>query len=280
MAGPLGAGGFLPRAGPAGGAALLLPRDASLSVRAHPHGPCAELLHRRRGRPLLPAQRFHRDASHRMGRSRPAGRERGAPARGSPGRLDHAEHRPHAAPAPPARVQLRLGARVRHLRFVLLPLEPVVLRQDVGARARLPEERRRQLVPRLRNRARQRAGRGRGVLALRGGGRGAGTPPVVPARHRLRRRAARRDGADARLAAQGAGAAAQLDRALGRRGDPLPDPGAGRRGRRPGVHHPGRHHLWRDRTGARSPSCRGPGHRGPEPGGGRLRPHRRRPAPR
>ena len=39
----------------------------------------------------------------------------------APGRLDDPEHPAHAAPASPPRLQLRLGARVRHLRPGVLP---------------------------------------------------------------------------------------------------------------------------------------------------------------
>ena len=50
--------------------------------------------------------------------------------------------------ASPLRLQLRLGPRSLHLRARILPLEPVVLPEDAGARPGLPQEGAGQLVPR------------------------------------------------------------------------------------------------------------------------------------
>ena len=72
----------------------------------------------------------------------------------------------HEAPAPAPGLQLSLEPRDRHLRSRVLPLEPVVLPAHARAGHRLPREGRRQLVPVVPDRARQRAGRGRRVLAL------------------------------------------------------------------------------------------------------------------
>ena len=75
----------------------------------------------------------------------------------------------------------------------LLPLEPVVLPQDVRARPRLPQEEPGQLVPQMRHRARQRAGGRRLLLASRRHARRAArTRAMVPPHHRLCRRTAPR----------------------------------------------------------------------------------------
>ena len=90
----------------------------------------------------------------------------------------------------------------------------------------------------------------RPLRALRRRGRGAEPRAVVLPDHRLRRRAARRDGACSRLARARPDDAAQLDRPLrGRRG-PLPRRGA-RRGRA-GLHHAAGHALRRDVLRARA----------------------------
>ena len=90
-------------------------------------------------------------------------------------------------------LQLRLVARGHHLRARILPLEPVVLSEDAGARPGLSQESAGQLVSRVRHRAGQRAGGGRLLLASRRHARRAArTRTVVPAHHRLRRRVAER----------------------------------------------------------------------------------------
>ena len=86
----------------------------------------------------------------------------------------------------------RLVARVRDLRSRVLPVEPVALPEDAREGHRVPEDRRRQLGPGRPDGARQRAGDRRPRLALRRAGREARDPDVLPADHRLRRRAARR----------------------------------------------------------------------------------------
>ena len=139
-------------------------------------------------------------------------------------RVDPAEHRGHEEDPPPLRLQLRLGPRSLHLRARILPLEPVVLPADAGARPGLSQEGAGQLVPQVRHRAGQRAGGGRLLLAPRRHARGAARAgAVVPQNHRLRRPVARRHAATGRrLAGARAHHAAQLDRPLGRRGDRFP----------------------------------------------------------
>ena len=81
------------------------------------------------------------------------------------------EHRPHEGAAPAPRHQLRVGARDRDLPARVLQVQPVDLPEDVRARAGVPQALDRQLVPELPDRARQRAGHRRRVLALRHDGR-------------------------------------------------------------------------------------------------------------
>ena len=55
----------------------------------------------------------------------------------------------------PHGLRLRLGPRNLHLRAGVLPLEPVVLPEDVGARPRLPQAGAAELVPGMRHGAGQ-----------------------------------------------------------------------------------------------------------------------------
>src|SRR5471032_2938724 len=98
--------------------------------------------------------------------------------------------------------------------------EPVVLPAHARARPRLPPPRQGQLLPLVQHGARQRAGRGGQVLALRLDGGRARDPRVGLSHHRLRRQAAR-GSEQARLAGARGGDAAQLDRPIGRSGDRL-----------------------------------------------------------
>ncbi len=102
----------------------------------------------------------------------------------------------------------------------LLPLDAVDLPAPPRGGPRVPQERRRQVVPQGPDRARERAGHRRALRALRHRGRGAHARPVVLQDHRLRRPAARRPGARA-VARARRDDAAQLDRALARRRGPL-----------------------------------------------------------
>ena len=87
--------------------------------------------------------------------------------------------------------QLRVGSRDRDLHARVLPLEPVALRPDVRARARVSPQVDGELVRQLPDRARERAGRGRRLLALRHDRDDARARTVVLPDHGVRRRAAR-----------------------------------------------------------------------------------------
>jgi hypothetical protein len=126
--------------------------------------------------------------------------------------VDAREHRPHEGAAPADWDQLRLGPRDRHLPARLLQVEPVAVRADAGTWPGLPEAIERQLVPELQHRAGQRAGGGRGMLALPHAGDHPGSRAVVLPDHRLRRRAARCDRASEGMAREGSDDAAELDR--------------------------------------------------------------------
>ncbi len=136
----------------------------------------------------------------------------------------------------------------------VLPLDAVALPALLRARSRLPQGGAGQVVPERPDRARERAGDRRTLRALRRGGRVAEPDPVVLPDHRLRRRAARRDGPARVLAGAGADDAAQLDRPLGGRRGRLP--GRRERPRPVGVHDAARHAVRRDVLRARARSTR------------------------
>ena len=79
----------------------------------------------------------------------------------------------------------------RHLQARLLQVEPVAVHAPVQEGHRLQEDRRGELGPGRPDRARQRAGDRGPRLAHRRAGGEARDPDVLPAHHRLRRRAAR-----------------------------------------------------------------------------------------
>ena len=110
-------------------------------------------------------------------------------------------------------------ARDRHLRAGVLPLESVdlsaVLQEGPGLQKKLL----RQLVSVLRDRAGQRTGDRRRLLALRFGGRSERVGAMVFSHHRLCRRVAGGFGQAQRLARQSPDHAAQLDRQIDRRRD-------------------------------------------------------------
>src|ERR1017187_6015357 len=81
-----------------------------------------------------------------MGRVRPAGGKCRDRQQAASARMDAAEYRGHEEDPSALCLQLRLGSRNLHLRTRILPLEPVVLPQDDGARPGVPEEGTGQLV--------------------------------------------------------------------------------------------------------------------------------------
>ena len=112
----------------------------------------------------------------------------------------------------------------------VLPLEPVVLPEAPREGPRGPQEVRRELVPVVRDRPRERAGRGRRLRPVRHPGRAARARAVVPEDHRLRRPPARRPRHARQVARESRHDAAQLDRKVHGRRPRLRDP---RRSARP-----------------------------------------------
>ena len=212
MAGRLGKGTPVPRLGREGPGEVLPPGDVPLPFGQDPYGPREELLHRRRDRPVQEDEGLQRAPSHGVGRLRHARGKRGHPARRASGCLDQGEHRLHEETVEAPRLRLRLGQGDRHVRRRVLRLGAVDLPEDVRKGARLPEERARQLLRAVPDRARQRAGRGRQVLAVRLGGDPERAGPVVLRHHPVRRRASRIYVEAARLAGTGAQHAEELDR--------------------------------------------------------------------
>jgi leucyl-tRNA synthetase len=72
---------------------------------------------------------------------RPAGRERGHQEQSPSLRMDEVQYRRDEAAASPHGFQLRLGSGNHDVRARVLPLEPVVLPQDAGARPGVSQER-------------------------------------------------------------------------------------------------------------------------------------------
>ena len=200
---------------------------------------------------------LQRPAPDGLGRLRAARRERRHRQRRPPGGVDAREHREHEGAAAALGHLLRLGPRGRHLRSGVLPLGAAHLHPHVRARARLPEERARQLVPSLPDDPRQRAGRGRPLLALRLRGRHQGDRGLVLQDHRLRRGAPRVVRPAGRLARARPDDAAQLDRPE-RGGGVRPPRGRHAGPRHPGLHDAARHLLRHDvrRAGAGAPPRR------------------------
>ena len=248
-------------------------RDAPVPVGRSPHGAYAQLHDRRRDHAHAPAQGDAGAAADGLRRVRPAGRERCDQGRRAPAHRHRAQHRVDPRADAPHGLGDRLGARDLDARAGVLPLDAVAVPALLRERARVPQGGARQVVPERPDGARERAGRRRSLRALRRGGRGEEPDAVVLPDHRLRRRAARRDGAARAVARARAHDAAQLDRPLAGRARRLQ-----RRGERGGaarLHDPARHAVRRDvlRPGARAPA-RGAARRrlGARGRGARLRP--------
>ncbi len=108
-------------------------------------------------------------------------------------RVDAAQHRQHEGADEAPGLRLRLVARSYDLPARLLPLEPVVLPQALRAGLGVSQEEQGELVSEVRDRAGQRAGGRRMLLAARRhAGRAARAGAVVPAHHEVRRRIAAR----------------------------------------------------------------------------------------
>ena len=143
-------------------------RDVPVSLRAHPHGARAQLHDRRRDRAPAAHARLQRPASDRLGRLRPAGGERRDPARRASGALDATTTSPTCGRSCAAWASATTG---------LASSRPATRRTTAGSSASSSRcssagsptsaEVDRQLVRALPDRARERAGRGRHVLALR-----------------------------------------------------------------------------------------------------------------
>ena len=170
---------------------ILRARDVPLPVRAHPHGPCAQLHHGRRGRALQARQGLQRAAPDGLGRLRHAGRERRDGEQGASARMDLRQHRRDEGAAQIDGPVARLGARDRDLRPRLLQAPAADVPRLPRGRAGRAQAVEGQLGPGRPDRARQRAGDRRPRLALRRAGRAARADPMVLQDHGLRRGAAR-----------------------------------------------------------------------------------------
>jgi len=248
-------------------AQVLLPRDVPVPVRPHPHGSRTGLRDRRSAGPLQVDAGLQRAAPDGLGRLRAARRERGDRERGAPRGVDLREHRQHAHPAQAHGHLLRLGPRGGHLRSRVLQVGAARVHPDARARPRVPAPVAGELVPVVPDRARQRAGRGGPLLAVRCRGDDPRDRRMVLQDHRLRAGAARLVRPAARLAGARAHHATQLDRPQRRRR--VRAAGGGTAGSQdPDLHHAPRHLLRHDLRGA-----------GPRaPAGGRPRGRRRRSA--
>ena len=158
MAGPLAGGKRLCLQRQERQAQVLCAGDVSLPFGQHPHGPCAQLRHWRRGGAHQAHAGLQRAAPHGLGRLWPAGGKRGHQTPHPSRPLDLRQHRQHARPAPTPGLFLRLVERSRHLPAGILPLGTDVLSAPAGKRSGLPQEGRAELVPLLPYGTGQRAG--------------------------------------------------------------------------------------------------------------------------
>ena len=133
--------------------------DVPVPVGRPPHGPRAQLHHRRRhGAPGAHA-RLRRPSPDGLRRLRPPRRERRHQAQHPSGQVDPPEHRPGRQDHEAHGLLLRLRPHVQHLRPRVLPVGPVDVPQDVGEGPGLPQHLAGQLVPLLQHGPGQRAGR-------------------------------------------------------------------------------------------------------------------------
>ena len=186
--------------------------DVPVPLGRHPHGPRAQLHHRRRDRALLEDARFRRAAPDGLGRVRPARRERGHQAQQPSGEVDLRQHRHAEGQLQAHGLQLRLGPHRGGVRPRVLPLGPVDLPAVLEARAGGAPQQPGELVPELPDRAGERAGHRGRVLALPRRGGEARPHAVVLQDHRLRAGAARRPRPAGRLARAREADASELDR--------------------------------------------------------------------
>ncbi len=269
LAGRLGRGRHLRRPPRREPPEILRARDVSLSVRAHPYRPRAQLHDGRRDRALQAGHRPQRAAPDGVGRVRNAGRERRDGKRRPSGRLDLCQHRRDARPDEAARLFHRLVARIRYLRSGILWPAAGALPRFPRQGPRLPQGGGGELGSGRHDRTRQRAGDRRLRLALR---RAGGTPrahPMVLPHLGPRRRASGGAGRAHRLAREGPHDAGELDRPLPRPALCLRSRGARARDRkRRGLHHPPRHPEGRELRGhlARPSAREGAGGREPRRG--------------
>ncbi len=142
-------------------------RHVPVPLRRPAHGSRRGVRARRRRRAVLGAARLQRHAPHRLGRLRPARRERRHQARPGPARLDLRQHRAAEGVDAALRVLLRLGPRAADVRPGVLQLEPVAVPALLRAGPGLPQAEPGQLVPERPDGAGQRAGRRRPLRALR-----------------------------------------------------------------------------------------------------------------
>ena len=247
---------------------VLRARNAAVSLGRAAHGTRAQLLHRRRAGPLHVDERLQRASSDGLGLVRLARGECGDSEQHAAARVDAAQHRQHEGADEAPRLRLRLVARSHDLPAGILPLEPVVLPQALRAGIGLSQEEQGELVSEVRDRAGERAGGRRMLLASRRHDRRAArTGAVVPAHHEVRRRIAARSRQARRLAGKSSHHAAQLDRPQRRHAGRFQ---AGRRCRAGGcddhrLHHAHRHHLRRDLDAARAGASAGRRFHAPQP---------------
>ena len=247
MASTLGARGTLSCRRREREAEVLLDGDAALSVGRSPHRPRQELRVRRCGGTHDAHAGIQRASSDGVGRLRIAGRECGDRSRRRSGGLDRRKHPQYAPPDQADGHELRLVARSRDLQAGVLSLESVDIHAPLPRGPRVQARSAGELVPARPNRARQRTGRRRPMLAMRASRRAAKSLAMVPAHHGLCRPPVARPRPADRLARAYSHDATQLDRTQRRRDRSI----RGRRTRRDhrSLHDAARHDLRRDVSG-------------------------------
>src|SRR5579862_5100996 len=144
---------------------ILHARDAAVSFRHAAYGSYAELHHRRCGGAVQAPARIQRAAPDRLGCVRFAGGKRSDHEQNQPASVGRWQYRRVSPGAATIRIQLRLAARNFDVRSRILQMESVAIPANAGEGDRVPQEEQGELVSEVPDRAGERTGDRRLLLA-------------------------------------------------------------------------------------------------------------------